>query len=71
MARFATPTLVYEGDYGAVLVIKSMLEAEGILVSFDERPPSPHVGRDFPSRLYVAREDVVEGRQRLIESGRL
>jgi hypothetical protein len=70
MARFAIPTLVYEGEYGAVLVIKSMLEAEGIAVSFDERPPRSHVGRDWPSRLYVAREDVAHARQ-LIESGRL
>ena len=70
MARFAMPTLIDEGEYGAVLVIESMLEAEGIAVSFDERPPGSHVGRDCPSRLDVAGEDVAHAR-RLIESGRL
>ena len=67
MARFQIPTLVYEGDYGPALVITSMLEAEGIAVSVDERP-SPI--RPAAARLYVAREDVAEAR-RLIESRQL
>ena len=70
MARFAIPTLVYEGEYGPLLVIKSMLEAEGIAVSIDERPATPHVGRASPARLYVASEDVADARQ-MIESRRL
>jgi hypothetical protein len=69
MARFARPTLAFDGDHGPVM-ITSMLEAEGVAVSFDDRPPRPHVGRKFPPRLYVAREDVAQAR-RSIESGRL
>jgi hypothetical protein len=50
MARFTIPVLVYEGDYATALVITSLLEVEGIPVSFDGAFPI----RPSHSRLYVA-----------------
>jgi hypothetical protein len=70
MARFAIPTLVYEGDYGPALVIRSRLEAAGITVSFNGLPVGGSGSQPHESRLYVAREDVAEAR-RVIESRRL
>jgi hypothetical protein len=70
MAGFAIPVLVYAGDYGQALVIKSLLTAAGIPVSFDGPPVGAHTMKPHDCRLYVAREDAVEAR-RLMESGRL
>ena len=67
MPRFVVPTVVYEGDYGPALVIRSLLEAEGITTSLDDWPIT---SRPRATRVFVAREDVTQAR-RLIEARRL
>jgi hypothetical protein len=58
--RHTVPTLVFEGGYPQALVLKSLLEADGIEVTLDERFAR---GLGQRPRLYVAREDEADARR--------
>ena len=57
-----TPVLVFEGDYSLALVLVSVLQNEGIEVSFDDLPIGTGRGRDR-SRIYVRRADEANARR--------
>jgi hypothetical protein len=60
MPHFVIPTVVFEGDYGPALVIKALLESDGIQVALDALPVGGTRIGPLTSRIYVAREDETE-----------
>ena len=62
MSQDKVPVLVYEGEYSVALVMRSLLEAEGIAVTFDDLPVGGAWGRR-ESRIYVARADETFARR--------